>query len=113
MSHLPTEAMVFVLSRRLLPDVGICIEYCLAQGYHMRGVIQDDWRKACDYLNSGECDVLVVADDRSLNPDRAPRVEVVAHLHTRPEAPDVPTGRRGGRHRRNERTRMIRRDAEA
>jgi hypothetical protein len=103
--------MVFVLSRRLVPDVGVCIEYCLTQGYNMRGVVQDDWVKACDYLHSGEADVLVVADDRSLNPDRAPRVEVVAHLHTEPAAPDVPTGRRG-RHRRNERTRMLRRDAE-
>lgn len=111
MSNL-TRAMVFVLSDRLFPDAALCIEYCRAQRYNMCGVIRDDWRKACHYLYSGEADVLVVADQRSLDPDRAPRVEVVAHQHTQPERPDVPTGhRRGGRHRRNERTRLLKRDA--
>lgn len=115
MSHLPVEAMVFVLSRRLFPDVGICIEYCIAQGYAMSGVIQDDWRKACDYLWSGKCEVLVVADDETLDPDRAPRVEVVAHQHTDPSRPDVPTGHRepGAEVRHVRTARIIRRDAEA
>lgn len=117
MSHLPVEAMVFVLSRRLFPDVGICIEYCIAQGYAMCGVIQDDWTKACDYLHSGKADVLVVADDRALDPDRFPRVEVVAHQDTEPTRPDVPTGRRttnAGPEVRHIRTsRINRRDAGA
>ncbi len=86
--------MVFVLSSRLLPDAGICIQYCIDHGYHMDGIIKDDWRKADGYLHAGKCDVLVVADDRSLDPDRTPRVEVVAHQHTQPGRPDVPTGRR-------------------
>lgn len=111
MSHL-THAMVFVLSNRLLPDAGICIEYCRLQGYYMCGVIRDDWAKAVDYLYSGKCHVLVVASDETLDPDRAPRVEVVAHQQgqPRPQRPDVPTGRRPSR-RRSERTRMIRRSA--
>lgn len=94
-----TRAMIFVLHNRVYIDVKICIDYCLAMGYDMRGVVQDDWRKACDYLWRRECDVLVVADSRSLDPDRAPRVEVVAHHASRPERPDVPTGHRAGKHR--------------
>lgn len=86
--------MVFVLSHRLYPDVGICIQFCIAHGYDMGGVIQDDWQKAVDYLYSGKCDVIVVADERSLDPDRAPRVEVVAYQQARPQRPDVPSGRR-------------------
>jgi hypothetical protein len=114
MTHSPVQAMVFVLSHRLLPDAGICIEYCLRQGYVMCGVVRDDWDKAIDYLYRREADVLVVADARTLDPDRTPRVEVVAHHHTQPQRPDVPTGRRGGRHRRKpERTRMLKRDAAA
>jgi hypothetical protein len=86
--------MVFVLSNRLMPDAGICIEYCRVLGYHMCGIVKDDWTIAMDYLHAGQADVVVVADDRSLDPDRAPRVEVVAHLNTEPTRPDVPTGRR-------------------
>lgn len=113
MSHV-VQAMVFVLSHRLLPDAGICIEYCITHGYHMGGVIRDDWAKAVDYLYSGKCEVLVVASDETLDPDRTPRVEVVAHQQgqpqPRPQRPDVPTGRRPSL-RRGERTRMIRRTA--
>lgn len=97
----PTHAIVYVLTSRLLPDADICINYCLAHGYHVVGVVRDDWRTACGYLYRGEADVAVVADARSLNPQRAPRVEVVAHQTTMPERPDVPTGRTPGRHRRS------------
>jgi len=97
-----TAAMVYVLSSRLNPDVAICVQYCLAHGYYVKSVIQDDWRTACDYLYRGEAEVIVVADARSLDPERAPRVEVVAHQTTNPERPDVPTGRAPGRHRRND-----------
>lgn len=86
--------MVFVISDRLLPDAGICIEYCRVHGYNMCGIVRDDWVTAVDYMHSGRADVLVVADDHSLDPDRAPRVEVVAHQNTEPARPDVPTGRR-------------------
>jgi hypothetical protein len=82
----PVNAMVYVLSDRLLPDAQICIDYCLRQGYTMGGVIRDDWDKAIDYLYSGEAGVLIVADDETLDPDRTPRVEVVAHMPTRNRA---------------------------
>lgn len=78
MNHV--NAMVFVLSDRLLPDAQICIDYCLRMGYTMAGVIRDDWSKAVDYLYAGDCGVIVVADDNTLDPDRTPRVEVVAHM---------------------------------
>jgi hypothetical protein len=82
MKH-PTTAMVFVLSDRLLPDAQICIDYCLAQGYVMGGVIRDDWQKAVDYLYTGEAGVIIAASDETLDPDRTPRVEVVAHMPVR------------------------------
>lgn len=100
----PVKAMIFVLRDRLTIDGKICLDYCMAMRYQMRGVVIDDWRKACDYLWRRECDVLVVADQRSLDPDRAPRVEVVAHHGNRPQRPDVPTGHRAGKRRaKNER----------
>lgn len=108
MTHSPVHAIVFVLSNRLLPDAGTCIEYCRALGYVMSGVVRDDWAKACEYLYKGEADVVVVADDRTLDPDRTPRVEVVAHQNTQPTRPDVPTGRRA----RNERTWTVKRNGE-
>ncbi len=113
----PTQirAMVFVLSHRLLPDVGICIDYCIAHGYHMDGIVKDDWTKAVDYLYSDKCDVLVVAGDETLDPDRIPRIEAVAHQHTQPARPDIPIGRRrpGDRVRGVRTSRITRRDAGA
>lgn len=94
MSH-QTTALVFVLSCRLFPDAQACIEFCLAHGYRMVGVIRDDWLKACEYLYEGKADVLVVADERSLDPNRSPRVEVVAHEMSEPTRADVPAGHRG------------------
>lgn len=93
------RAMIFVLHDRVTVDGKTCLDYCMFMGYNMVGVVQDDWRKACDYLYRRECDVLVVADTRTLDPDRAPRVEVVAFHRGRPDRPDVPTGHRPGRHR--------------
>lgn len=118
MTH-QTPAMILVLSHRLYPDVQTCIEYCLAMGYHMCGVIKDDWKIAVEYLYKGEADVIVVADGRTLHPDRTPRVEVVAHQRSQPDRPDIPAGHRGSDDRpegsppaHGERTHMIKRSEE-
>ncbi len=78
MPHHVTTAVVFVLSRYLLPDADRCIDYCRAQGYAMVGVITDDWHEAMHMLHEGKAVVLVVADRQHLDPERAPRVEAVA-----------------------------------
>lgn len=78
MSRHLTEAVVFVLSSHLLPDAGRCIDYCRVRGYRMIGVIKDDWRAAIEYIYDGRASVLVVADVDHLDPNRMPRIEVVA-----------------------------------
>lgn len=72
-----TTAIVFVPTSHLLPDAEKGINHCLAHGYEMIGVVKDDWGKAMEYLHDGTADVLVVADDEHLDPDREPRIEVV------------------------------------
>jgi len=79
---MPTTAIVFVPSDRLLPDAHRCITHCLAQGYHMIGVVRDDWGEAMRLLQTGTADVIVVADEEHLDPNRTPRIEVVAHYQT-------------------------------
>jgi hypothetical protein len=74
-----TEAVVFVLSRHLLPHAAICYQYCLSLGYHAIGIVRDDWDDAWDYIRDGTADVIVVADETDLEPDRSPRIEIVAH----------------------------------
>lgn len=73
-----TTAIIFVLSQYLLPDADRCIRHCLANGYSVVGVVKDNWRQAMEYLNDGTASVLVVADPRHLDPQREPRIEVVA-----------------------------------
>jgi hypothetical protein len=91
------NAVVFVLTRHLLPDAELCISYCIAHGYNMIGVVKDDWTAATQYLYSGKAHVLVAADARHVDPDRQPRVEFVAD--------HGPSGR--------PRTRIIQRSVEA
>lgn len=101
MTRRQTDAAVFILGRRLLPDAGRCIDYCMAQGYNMKALFKDDWREAVEYVDSGEAEVLVVADfDQSMSP----RIEVVTD-RIRAEEPT------GGRERRCRTSRINRRDA--
>lgn len=104
------EAIVFVMSNHLITDADRCIKYCLARGYHMVGVIKDDWMAAMDMLHDGRAEVLVIADPQHLPADRAPRVEYVAFEdpHATDHAPGAP---RSARNQRTERTRVVRRNA--
>lgn len=95
MTHL-TTAIVFVVSRYLLTDAARCIDYCRSRGYVMAGVVKDDWAAAIALIRAGQASVIVVADTRHLDPDREPRIEVVAEGHTG-----------------HDRTRIIRRGEEA
>lgn len=72
------HAIIFVLSQYLLPDADRCIRHCLAHGYFVVGVVKDNWGQAMEYLHDGTATVLVVADPRHLDPNREPRIEVVA-----------------------------------
>lgn len=84
-----TTAIVFVLSEYLLPDASIGINHCIAHGYDAK-LVKDDWKTAMEYLTEGVADVLVVADEGHLDPDRTPRIEVVS----RQPSNDGPGGKR-------------------
>lgn len=98
-----TEAVVFVLSKHLLPHAHICYQYCLTLGYQAIGIVRDDWGEAWDYITKGEADVVVVADETDMEPTRLPRVEIVSH------ASPMGAGPAGTRPGIDERTHLIRR----
>lgn len=98
-----TQAVVFVLSKHLLPNASICYQYCLMLGYNTMGLVLDDWAKAWSYVTSGEADLIVVADPQDMEPDRAPRVEVVSHSMQQGAGPA------GARPGTSERTHIVRR----
>jgi len=85
-----TSAIVFVATQYLLTDAHRCINHCIAHGYHMVGLVKDDWGKAMEYLHEGKASVLVIADPEHLDPDREPRIEIVADEE---KPPADPTGR--------------------
>lgn len=102
------NAVVFVLTQHLLPDTERCITYCLARGYHMVGVVKDDWAAAIAMLIDGRASVIVADSPDHVPPDREPRVEYVCHAgRTRPSNAGP------GSSPRETRTRVIRRSAEA
>lgn len=96
------NAIVFVDPEHLLPNASICIEYALAMGYHVIGVVRGDWDEVIRMNRSGTAEVVVVAEQDDLPRDRTPRVEVVAHMPAPGAEP----------RRATDRTHVIRRDAE-
>lgn len=101
-----TQAIVFVLSKNLMPNAHICYQYCLTFGYHAIGLVRDDWTAAWEYITRGEADLIVVADETDMEPDRTPRVEIVAH---QPRGAGPAATRPGA----SERTRIVRRQTGA
>lgn len=102
------NAVVFVVAQHLLPDTDRCIRYCLERGYHMIGVVKDDWPSAIAMLIAGKASVIVADSPDHVPPDREPRVEYVCHAgRTRPSnaGPGISP--------RETRTRVIRRNAGA
>lgn len=77
-------AVVFVLTQHLMPDADRCLRYCMANRYNVIGVVRDRWADAMAMLADGRASVLVVADDQHLDPNRQPRIEVVAQQHDSP-----------------------------
>lgn len=74
-----TAAIVFVLTEHLRPDAARCIGYCVSRGYHVIGIVKDDWTAAINMLNNKQAAVIVAADPGHLDPQRTPRVEYVIH----------------------------------
>lgn len=104
-----TKAIVFVDPDRLLPNASICLNYCIALGYHVVGVVRGSWDEVIKMTGSRKAEVVVVAEDCDLPADRTPRVEIVAH-----ETPAAGTGvAKPPGSRRDTRTRVIRRIAGA
>lgn len=117
-----TRAVVFVNPDRLLPNAHACYQYCLAVGYQIVGIVRS-WEEAIG-INRADpgaevsAEVVIVAEEADLPPDRTPRLEVVAYarpeiffqakaeheavLNGEPAPAPAPT-------RRGERTRIIRR----
>jgi len=84
----PTHAIVFVIGRHIWPDAARCIGYAIARGYHVIGIVKDDWSAAINMLIDKQASVIVAADPSHLDPDRVPRVEYV--IHHGPEGQDRP-----------------------
>lgn len=106
------RAVVFVDPDRLLPNASICIQHCLAMGYHVVGVVRGSWDEVIRLTRTRKAEVVVVAEDDDLPPDRTPRVEIVSRRF--PAASEDQAGRRGSLGGRSIRTaRIIRRAAGA
>lgn len=73
------KAVVFVRSDDFDPHAARCTIYCEEQGYNLAGVILDDWPAVLQTIADGEADIVVVSEEAHLDPERSPRIEVVAH----------------------------------
>lgn len=93
-----TRAIIYVPAGQFDPHANRCMDYCKQRGYTFEGIIRDDWEEANRMMRDGQTSVVLVSRREHLDPNRKPRIEVVA---------EQPTNR--GHHR----TRIIRRGAAA
>lgn len=75
-----TTAVVFVPATAIVPFAKQCLDYCAARGYEIAGVIRGDWAAVARMLITGAASIVVVARREHLDPDREPRVEVLAEV---------------------------------
>lgn len=92
-----TRAIVFVPSTDYEIHTDRCMQYLKEQGYQFEGLIRGDWAKVLRMFADDGASIAIVATEEHLDPERKPRVEVVANQ----PSPD-----------RWQRTRIIRRTAE-
>lgn len=74
-----TRAIVFVSSEEFDPHATRCTIYAEERGYELCGIVVDNWDEAQRMHDEHEIDVIVVSEESHVPPDRAPRIEVVAH----------------------------------
>lgn len=92
-----TTAVIFIPAEHLATYSAACFDYCAARSYEVVGLVTTSSEAATRMLVDGIANVMVVARRDHLDPEREPRVEVLAE-----QASPAP---------RQQRTRIIPRDA--
>lgn len=88
-----TRAIIYIPSDAFEPHASMCMDYCEAQGYDFKGLIRDNWKAVQQMLDNDEASVAIVSDFKHLDPNRKPRVEVVADQPPANRWDDGPTRR--------------------
>lgn len=92
-----TKAIIYVPHGQFDPHAALCMQHCEDRGYDFHGIVSGDWGAVQRMLGDGEASVVIVSTEAHLDPNRSPRIEVVANQPA--------GGRWAGR------TRIIRRNA--
>lgn len=74
-----TRAIVYVPCGEFDPHAARCMQYCQDRGYEFQGLVRGNWSAVQRLLSDGEASVVIVSTEEHLDPDRKPRIEVVAH----------------------------------
>lgn len=77
-----TRAIVYVPSGDFDPHAARCTAFSEERGYDLKGIVRDDWESVKKMMQNGEVSVVLVAVDGHLDPNRTPRIEVVAEQST-------------------------------
>jgi hypothetical protein len=77
-----TRAIIFVPAKDFEPHADRCMDHLHARGYQFQGMICGDWDAAQRMMDDGETSVVLVATETYLDPNRKPRIEVVANQQT-------------------------------
>lgn len=71
-----TTAVIFVPNGQYELYASLCLNYCVAKGYEIGGVIQGDWEAVVRTISAGIATVVVVARPEHINPAWEPRIEI-------------------------------------
>jgi hypothetical protein len=75
-----TKAIIYIPTGQLDPAAVLrCLTHCQTHGYEDGG-LERDWHEALEQLATGEVGIIVVDRVEHLDPNRVPRIEVVADM---------------------------------
>lgn len=77
-----TRAIIYVPAGEFDPHATRCINYAEDRGYELVGIVRDNWPAALKMAQDGDAPVVIVSEDSHLDPEREPRIEVVAHEYS-------------------------------
>jgi hypothetical protein len=77
-----TRAIIYIPAGEFDPHAARCVNYAEERGYELVGIVRDNWPAARKMAEDGGTTVVIVSEESHLDPERKPRIEVVANEYS-------------------------------
>jgi len=72
------NAVIWAPTPHIVEASVVCLAYARATGYHIEGIVHDQWENVMDLIQKQVVQVVIAAERHHIPRDREPRIEIVA-----------------------------------